>query len=188
MAKVRKTRYLILGLLAEESLSGYDIKQKIDKKMGILWMESYGQIYPELKRLTEENMISRKSSVRQRRVVRKEYSLTEKGKEALLEWLKKPSENKVMKYDILLKLFFAKHLQSEEVEEHVKNFQRDFEGALQNLLHMKTKLGSNASESKDLVYWYLTALFGETVFRAYIQWAEHALEILKKLHPNIETD
>lgn len=181
MPIIRKTRYIILGLLAEENLSGYDIKQKIDKKIGVLWMESYGQIYPELKRLAEENMISLKSSVRQGRVYN-EYSITKKGKETLLKWLKEPPETKIVKYDILLKMFFAKHLKFEEVENHLKSFQNDFKIALNNLINMKTKLGPKASESKDLVYWHLVALFGENIFNAYIQWSEKALEILNNLN------
>ena len=178
MSKIRKTRYFILGLLAEENLSGYDIKQKIDKKIGTLWMENYGQIYPELKKLKEEKMISLKVSIRKSRLY-KEYSITGEGKKALLEWLKKPIENnKVVKYDILLKLFFAKHLDSKDFIIHLKKFQDDFEEALQNLLKAKEKLGPNPQKSKDLIYWYLTALFGETIFSAYIAWAKKSIEIL----------
>jgi DNA-binding PadR family transcriptional regulator len=184
LSKDRKIRYLILGLLVEENLSGYDIKQKIDKKMGALWMESYGQIYPELKKLTEEKMISLKASIRQGRMY-KEYSITNEGKNTLLIWLKKPIENnKIVKYDILLKLFFAKYLEPGEFMPHLKKFQNDFEKALQNLLKMKEILGPNPQKSKDMVYWYLTALFGETIFSAYIDWAKKSSEILKKMDFN----
>ena len=42
----RKTRYVILGLLLEGSLSGYDIKKIIDTRFSFFWSESYGQLYP----------------------------------------------------------------------------------------------------------------------------------------------
>lgn len=54
---MKKTRYVILGLLNEEPLSGYDIKKIIDIRMSFFWQESYGQIYPELSKLREEGLI-----------------------------------------------------------------------------------------------------------------------------------
>ncbi len=54
---MKKTRFVILGLLNEEPLSGYDIKKIIDIRMSFFWQESYGQIYPELGKLREEGLI-----------------------------------------------------------------------------------------------------------------------------------
>ncbi len=54
---MKKTRFVILGLLNEEPLSGYDMKKIIDIRMSFFWQESYGQIYPELAKLREEGLI-----------------------------------------------------------------------------------------------------------------------------------
>lgn len=54
---MKKTRFVILGLLNEEPLSGYDIKKIIDIRMSFFWQESYGQIYPELAKLRKEGLI-----------------------------------------------------------------------------------------------------------------------------------
>ena len=54
---MKKTRFVILGLLNEEPLSGYDIKKIIDIRMSFFWQESYGQIYPELAKLKKEGLI-----------------------------------------------------------------------------------------------------------------------------------
>ncbi len=54
---MKKTRFVILGLLNEEPLSGYDIKKIIDIRMSFFWQESYGQIYPELAKLREEGLV-----------------------------------------------------------------------------------------------------------------------------------
>ncbi len=51
------TGRVILGVLAVEPRSGYDIKALTDKSTRFFWAASYGQIYPELKRLAEQGLI-----------------------------------------------------------------------------------------------------------------------------------
>ena len=53
MAKANKSRYAILGMLALEAASGYQIKKEMEESTSNFWHESYGQIYPILKLLTE---------------------------------------------------------------------------------------------------------------------------------------
>src|SRR2546423_7126877 len=45
------TGYVILGLLSWRQMSGYDIKATVDNSTRFFWAASYGQIYPELRRL-----------------------------------------------------------------------------------------------------------------------------------------
>jgi len=45
------TGKVILGMLAARPRSGYEIKQLVDNSARFFWAASYGQIYPELKKL-----------------------------------------------------------------------------------------------------------------------------------------
>ena len=180
MAKGAKTRYLILGLLADKSLTGYEIKKLIDKKLGALWMESYGQIYPELKKLANEGMVTIEESVEDERVYQKRYHITDSGKKELISWLKMPPENKVVKYEILLKLFFAKHISKDEFSKHIEDFMHEYKDALDKLAGMKVQFDENTPDSDKNIWLELAALFGETLFKAYIEWAEKSLKILDK--------
>ena len=47
------TAYVILGMLGWRPMSGYEIKSLVDKSTRLFWAASYGQIYPELRRLAE---------------------------------------------------------------------------------------------------------------------------------------
>ncbi|MDQ2700516.1 MAG: PadR family transcriptional regulator, partial [Actinomycetota bacterium] len=51
------TGTVILGFLSEGEKSGYDIKSQVDTSTRFFWTASYGQIYPELKRLKEAGLI-----------------------------------------------------------------------------------------------------------------------------------
>lgn len=57
MAKNR-SRYAILGALTIRPMSGYDIRQFFAKSVSHFWDESYGQIYPILKGLHSEGLVS----------------------------------------------------------------------------------------------------------------------------------
>src|SRR5258707_1269885 len=49
--------WAMLGLIALRPRSGYDIKRIVDRSIRHFWAASYGQIYPELKRLGEAGWI-----------------------------------------------------------------------------------------------------------------------------------
>ena len=103
---------VILGLLAMRPLSGYDIKAIVDRSTRFFWAASYGQIYPELRRLEAEGMVEGEDAPnggRQRRV----YSLTPAGREALVAWLLGPTVTIELRDESLLRLFFADALPKE---------------------------------------------------------------------------
>jgi DNA-binding PadR family transcriptional regulator len=100
------TAYVVLGFLAWRPMSGYEIKGLVDKSTRLFWTASYGQIYPELRRLAEDGLVTGTDSPtggRKRTV----YSLTAKGRTALEKWLAEEPETYETRDEGLLKLFFA---------------------------------------------------------------------------------
>src|SRR6266536_1228811 len=57
MRRLSGTALVVLGLLALRPRSGYEIKQTIDKTTRFFWNASYGQIYPELRRLAAAGLV-----------------------------------------------------------------------------------------------------------------------------------
>jgi PadR family transcriptional regulator AphA len=100
------TAYVILGLIRKEPRSGYEIKAVVDKSTRFFWAASYGQIYPELKRLAEAGLVVGADSPTgsRRRTV---YETTADGEAELKAWLRLPPVTFEMREEGLLKLFFA---------------------------------------------------------------------------------
>jgi PadR family transcriptional regulator AphA len=97
---------VLLGLLSLGPRSGYDIKTVVDRSTRFFWAASYGQIYPELRRLEEEGLIEGEDAPnggRNRRV----YKLTKAGRDALKEWLHGSTVTIAYRDESLLRLFFA---------------------------------------------------------------------------------
>jgi DNA-binding PadR family transcriptional regulator len=104
---------VILGLLSREDQSGYDIKLEVDESTRFFWAASYGQIYPELKRLETDGLIEGTDTPQGGRA-RRAYRITEKGREALTSWIMDTGSTVELRHEGLLKLFFADALDSNE--------------------------------------------------------------------------
>ena len=101
------TARVILGMVRLGRRTGYEIKQLVDVSTRFFWAASYGQIYPELKRLEDTGLIASEDAStngRQRRA----FSLTAAGEEALDGWLRSGEPPLFeMRDEGLLKIFFS---------------------------------------------------------------------------------
>jgi PadR family transcriptional regulator, regulatory protein AphA len=105
--ELSNTGYLVLGALRERPRSGYDIKQLADKAIRHFWAVSFGQLYPELKHLSDSGLIEAESHPtggRQRTV----YRITPLGDEALADWTSDLEERPCeIRDEMLVRLFFS---------------------------------------------------------------------------------
>jgi PadR family transcriptional regulator AphA len=117
------TAYVILGMVSREPRSGYEIKAAVDNTTRFFWAASYGQIYPELKRLSEAGLIEGIDASRGDRK-RTVYAITADGEAELKDWLRKPPETAEMREEGLLKLFFSGVLKPAEAVETLRTMRR----------------------------------------------------------------
>ena len=130
------TAYVILGMVSGEPRSGYEIKALVDNTTRFFWAASYGQIYPELKRLSEAGLVEgvdAPTGGRKRTV----YAITADGEEELKAWLRQPPETYEMREEGLLKLFFAGALPPEEAVEILRAMREHRAGLAERLRAME---------------------------------------------------
>ena len=104
---MRQTDYVILGLLAERPLSGYQIKKIVDIRFSFFWSESFGQIFPALKSLSAAGLVAECETEHTDGRAAKTYQITPAGKDALIAWLSQPVEKESLRLEILLKTYFS---------------------------------------------------------------------------------
>jgi PadR family transcriptional regulator AphA len=105
--------WVVLGLIAQAPRSGYDIKRIVDRSIRHFWAASYGQIYPELKRLEEAGWIVGDRAPRGGRA-RTMYRITATGRRALQGWMRASDTRVELRDESLLRLFFADALSPED--------------------------------------------------------------------------
>lgn len=117
MAKEKKTKFVILGFLLNDSLSGYEIGELIKQSTNNFWQESDASIYPTLKLLTKERLVSAETVYVGKR--RKEiFTITKSGRKAFLEWFKRSPDQDLHREEFLLKLFFTDETTKEQMQQH----------------------------------------------------------------------
>jgi DNA-binding PadR family transcriptional regulator len=136
MESLSATAYVILGMVRKDPLSGYEIKAMVDNSTRFFWAASYGQIYPELRRLSEAGLVVGVDSPTggRRRTV---YEITADGEEELKAWLRQPPETYEMRDEGLLKLFFAEALPPQEAVEIVRSMRRHREDVNRRLRELE---------------------------------------------------
>src|SRR5260370_24857496 len=77
-----------MGLLAEESLHGYEVKNRFEAMLGGTWEVNIGQIYTTLQRLERDGLVRPAGPRGDRGKLL--YELSPDGRRALDEWLAPP--------------------------------------------------------------------------------------------------
>jgi PadR family transcriptional regulator, regulatory protein AphA len=126
MSSLTPTARVVLGLVALGPRTGYDIKRIADSSTRFFWGASYGQIYPELRRLEQEGLVEARDEPRGR-IRRRVFRITPAGEAAVREWLLEQETAFELRDEGLLRLFFSELLEPEEVLDLVRRRRGWFE-------------------------------------------------------------
>ena len=171
------TEFAILGLLTLKPMSGYEMRQLIAQSIGHFWGESYGQLYPSLKRLETEGLVSKRAEIGTKRD-KLIYSITPAGWEKLQQWLAQAPKPQPPRSELLLKLFFLT-AEDEPIQRTHVLAARD--RAIQELKHfgyIEEKLQAEHGNHPQLQQWLITLNFGRHQAEARLRWADETLETL----------
>jgi DNA-binding PadR family transcriptional regulator len=183
---MRLLKYAILGLINKAPVSGYDIAKEFDKGLVNFWYATHSQIYPELRRLTDEGLVEYEIDTRGNKLEKKLYIITRKGKTELVKWLATLDELDPTPKDVFrLKLFFLNEMEQEKVISQIDNQLQKRKTKLARLEHnMVVNKRENDSYGK-----YFNAELGDylvlcgAIMREanYIEWLEYCLNYMKSI-------
>lgn len=182
---MRVLTYAILGVLADKNLTGYDIANLFKGDLGEFWSTTHSRIYPELKKLTDESLISFETVIQGSIMEKKLYKITEKGKTVLHHWLTTQAPPpETSKDEFVLKTFFSHFL---TIDEKVNLFQEQLNKRTENLSNLLSRLNKfqreihgnlliNSPECGN----YLAVKRAIGREKAYIEWLEESLTIFNQ--------
>lgn len=167
---MRQTDYVILGLLAEQPLSGYMIKKIVDIRFKFFWSESFGQIFPALKSLSAAGLVAECPQGSANGRAAKQYQITPAGKAALVEWLSQPVEKESFRLEILLKTYFSNYAEPGVMLAHLAAFEASHAQQLHILGLFQKELESIPDEDENHREVLRVIDFGLKANRAYLDW------------------
>ncbi len=168
--KLKPISYMVLGMLRLGATSGYAIKKAADAGATVVWPVSLAQVYPELARLEEGGLVTRREDPQGARA-RAHYELTEKGEEALLNWLRSAHEVPFQfRVEGMLRFLFADAAPKQDQIEMVRRAQERLRDYRQHMYDKDLRGALMDFEEGGIRMPVLAGLFGEALLQRGEEW------------------
>jgi PadR family transcriptional regulator AphA len=126
-------RFALLGLLAVEPASGYDLKRAINRSTYFIWNATGPQIYNTLHKLREEGCITSQSLAQDGKPDKQIHTITVTGLARLEEFMSEPIRASVTRDEVLLRIFFGNFASK-------KIIKRELDSYLQRIRHERATM------------------------------------------------
>jgi PadR family transcriptional regulator AphA len=175
-------KYVLLGALSYHPLTGYQIKQFIDRSAKHFWYAQTSQIYRTLDQLQAEGLIRHERPETGDVADRRLFHLTESGRADLLEWLAQPmTELQPTKDSLLVRLFFSAQIDKETVLTQLR-LQRALHQQQYKLLRddihaiIRTSAEQYPERQRDALMWDIARRQGELAEEMVIRWLGETIQ------------
>jgi len=168
--------YIILGMLMQNEMSGYDLKQWMVECTSYFFDASFGSIYPALKRMEDKGYIVYRETVEGSKF-KKLYTITETGKSYFLDWLEKPINFTKSNHSYLVNIYFYNHLPIEKAMANLQQFVEILEKHL-NEVNMQKEEAEKMYNTKNN-FKYSTIICGTYYFQSIIDWCNDLIKQLE---------
>jgi DNA-binding PadR family transcriptional regulator len=168
-------------MLNMRPMSGYQLRITIARTIGNFWQESFGQIYPALRAMVKDGLVTVTETSEPDQRESKIYALTDAGRARLQAWLEHPCERQVMRDELLLKLFSGIAASPGVLRSHVEEFQKKIQQDLERYRGLEKLLPVAQRDNPSLPYYLLTLRQGLLKADALLRWSEEALQELDRL-------
>jgi DNA-binding PadR family transcriptional regulator len=180
-------KYILLGFLNYQKLTGYELKQSLDSSTSHFWHAYHSQIYTTLRQMEKDGLVSSDYIQEEGSPDRRVYTLTPAGRQELAAWLEQPmTEVSPVKEELLVRLFFSARRDPAKVKAELL-LQRDLHQ--KQLNHYTSALQPEISKNactypgleRDAAFWQLTLDMGMEYEKMYLAWIDSSLAKLGSL-------
>lgn len=178
-------RDAVLAALLDGEASGYDLAKGFDASVANFWMATPQQLYRELDRMAAEGLITARLVEQDRRPNKRLYSLTDLGRQALLEFTAVPPKPGAIREDLLVQLQAVDTGNIEAVRDALVERRQWATAKLARYRRVQDHLLAGRTEDAYLaeaerVGPYLTLLRGIRFEEENIDWAGRALTVVEQ--------
>ncbi|MGH2518156.1 MAG: PadR family transcriptional regulator [Ktedonobacterales bacterium] len=170
-------KFGILGLLTEEPLHGYQVKQRFEALLGGTWEVNIGQVYSTLQRLERDGLVAAAGDRGDRG--KQAYELTDGGRRELDAWLAEPeAEPQELREELFVKLLLIRRLANGNLHELLMRQRRVYLQRLHDLADLERRVRREGRD--DLVLLVMGVVLHT---EADIKWLDAYVEELANLTP-----
>ncbi|MFD3589489.1 PadR family transcriptional regulator [Streptomyces sp. NPDC058683] len=170
-------RMALLGLLAAEPASGYELTKEFEQDLGrYAWRAGHTGIYPELNRMAEDGLVEvTHEGARNSRT----YALTPEGREELRSWLMEPAGQGKVRNEAVLRMFLLDALEPADALIVLNRMVDDSMQKITELRGIRQKHEDSPPTGRDALG-ELAAEYGLRQYEATHSWTVWAIERLSR--------
>lgn len=135
-------RHAILGLLARQPSTGYELTRTFDRSLRTSWHASHSQIYPELAKLERAGLAEVVGRGARRS---KTYGITDAGRDELRRWLVEAEPDRSQRNESGVRLFLTPLLDAADRRTAYERDLADVEDLLRELEELQAQLRESAT-------------------------------------------
>jgi PadR family transcriptional regulator AphA len=180
-------KYILLGFLNYQPMTGYELKQTIDESTAHFWHAYHSQIYTTLRQMEAGGLVSSQRVQEEGRPDQRIYTISPAGQQALQSWLDQvQTEVSPVKEELLVRLFFSAGRDPQQVLTELR-LQRELHN--EKLAAYQVLAGQTITDAsqkhpgleRDQEFWRLTLDLGMRYEEAYIAWLKDAIHRVEEL-------
>ena len=173
--RLTTTSYAVLAQVAVHPWSTYELARQRVRYFRYVWPRAESAIYREVKRLSSMGLLDGKKEHVGKRA-RTVYSITEKGREALREWLATPVSPFAMDFEAMIRLFVAPLGTKEQIVTTLHQVRHDAREMLRFGGEVKQEFLEGIAVTQDQAYIRALAVdFFISLLNTVEAWAERTL-------------
>lgn len=177
---MRTLKYAILGLLNQQSMTGYELMKQFESALREFWSANHSQIYPELKKLTDENKIEYTVEISGTVLEKKLYSITEDGRRDFMDWLSRDEKMEPTPKNIFrLRVFFSSRLDPEDRIRLLENQLEQHKNRIKHLRNNQLKFDCIPEKDTDEFGDYLVLMGAIMREEMTIEWLEKCIGLCR---------
>lgn len=168
---------IILGLLLLQSRTIYELRERIEKGLHLMYSSSMGSIQAAIKKLLQHGYISFEETVEHGKY-KKIYSVTDSGRQYFSEWINAPIEQQGVKNPELAKVYFMGFSDKKSREENIRahiSYLREQYRTLQIICEEAEHVEISPEHQDILTYQLAAARYGRDFMKFNIEWYENLL-------------
>lgn len=179
MAKKNTTRYALLGMLSGKPKSAYSIQKDMQSSINYFWSESDGQLYPTLKQLAQEKLLTYEEETTPGGRSKKIYTITKAGLAELKAWLKADEAAHPVRLELLLKLFFSHQVNKSVALKRLQKAKENAEAKVGIFQAIEQEISNDPTDKEERYAW-LTLRYGMRSAEMLIAWCEESINEIKR--------
>ncbi|MGZ0147417.1 PadR family transcriptional regulator [Kribbella sp. WER1] len=167
-------RHAMLGLLADQPASGYDLMRRFEISLANVWPATQSQVYGELAKLSADGHVTVSAEGPRGR---KEYAITDAGRDELRRWLLDDRPRR-RRDDLMLRVFFLGTVSPAEAQAFLERGVQRMNGVEQDLRTLERS--TDWTEGDLAVHGRIVLQWGLRFAAMHREWAEWAQTQLPK--------